>query len=247
MNIADLIAQAEAYTQALPPAPEPLSPPEGAGIAAWIDHTFLKPEGTRANIEQLCQEALEYEFASVCVNPVHVPLAARMLNDSPVDVCTVVGFPLGATTPPVKVIEAMDALHAGAVEIDMVMNIGALKGQAYGQVLNDIRAVAQATHRQDGILKVIIEAVLLSREEKVMACLLCKEAGADYVKTSTGFAAGGATLEDVELMRRIVGAEMGVKAAGGIHNYEEACAMIEAGASRLGASAGVKIVQGANS
>ena len=247
MSIADLLAKTEDYVQGLPPAPGHLTPPEGAEIARWIDHTFLKPEGTRANIEQLCQEALEYGFASVCVNPVHVPLVAKLLNDSPVEVCTVVGFPLGATTSPVKVIEAMDALHAGAGEIDMVMNIGALKGQAFGQVLNDIRAVVQATHSQKGIVKVIIEAVLLTREEKIIACLLAKDAGADFVKTSTGFAGGGATLEDVELMRRVVGAEMGVKAAGGIHSYEEACAMIEVGASRLGASAGVKIVQGATS
>ncbi|MEA3350580.1 MAG: deoxyribose-phosphate aldolase [Chloroflexota bacterium] len=242
--ISKVLATAENYGRDLPPAPAALPTPSGVEISKWIDHTYLKPEGTNAQIEQLCQEAIEHEFASVCINPSFVPMAAGLLKESPVAVCTVVGFPLGATTSSVKMIETLEALHAGAVEIDMVMNIGALKAKAYGQVLNDIRAVVDAAHNQKGIVKVIIEVILLTRAEKIMACLLCKEAGADFVKTSTGFASGGATVADVELMRRVVGDCMGVKAAGGVRTYEDALAMIKAGASRIGASSGISIVQG---
>jgi len=214
-------------------------------IAALIDHTLLKPDATVAQVTQLCDEARRYHFASVCVNPVYVPLAHSLLADAGVPVCTVVGFPLGAMRTPVKVYEAEQAMADGATEIDMVMNIAALKSGATHEVENDIAAVAQACHARGALLKVIIEAALLTDEEKVRACELAQAAGADYVKTSTGFGPGGATVADVALMRRTVGPEMGVKAAGGIRAYEDAAAMIAAGATRIGASAGVKIVEAA--
>lgn len=241
--IPDLIQLAKTYDNELPPAPNPLVPPQGADIARWIDHTILKPEATVHQVKQICLEALEHNFASVCINPVFVPLAAGLLRTSEVEVCTVVGFPLGATFPTVKTTETLTAMAMGATEIDMVIPIGALKAEAYGQVLNDIGAVVEVAHNQGVIVKVIIETALLTQQEKIMACLLCKTAGADFVKTSTGFSTAGATVEDVELMRRVVGAKMGVKAAGGIRNLSDAQAMIAAGASRLGASAGVAIMQ----
>jgi deoxyribose-phosphate aldolase len=244
-TLADLLALAEKYDQELPPPPEPLIP-QGAAIAAWIDHTLLKPEATEAQIVQLCQEALQFSFAAVCVNPVYVHLAARLLQNSPVAVCTVVGFPLGATLTSCKVLETLACLHAGASEIDMVLPIGALKGAAYGQVLNDISAVVQAAHNQSAIVKVILETALLTRQEKITACLLAQQAGADFVKTSTGFAAAGATVEDVALMRRVVGDQLGVKAAGGVRTIQDALAMIRAGASRIGTSSGVKILESAH-
>jgi len=218
----------------------------GPEIAGMIDHTLLKPDATQEQIAQLCYEARKYNFAAVCVNPTYVKLCAQLLKGSPVHVCTVVGFPLGATPPEVKAYEAQKAIDDGATEIDMVINIGALKSKDYGHVERDIATVARSTHAGGAILKVIIEAALLTDEEKVIACQLAKAAGADYVKTSTGFGPGGATAQDVALMRLAVGPELGVKAAGGIRNLEDARAMVAAGATRIGASAGVKIVQQAS-
>ena len=215
----------------------------GNSIAHMIDHTLLKPDATQDQITRLCGEAREYGFASVCVNPINVQLCARLLADSDVRVCTVVGFPLGATPTNVKVFEAQQSIRDGAAEVDMVLDIGGLKSQDHERVEEDIASIARACHAGDAILKVIIEAALLSDEEKVVACQLAQAAGADFVKTSTGFGPGGATLEDVALMRRTVGPTMGVKAAGGIHTYEEAQQMITAGASRIGASASVRIVE----
>ncbi len=212
-------------------------------IEKYIDHTLLKPEATPADIAKLCEEAKEYGFAAVCVNPNYVKECARLLRGTPVGIATVVGFPLGAHTTPTKVFEAMQAIADGATEVDMVINIGALKAREDGLVADDIRAVVDASHAAKALVKVIIEAALLTDEEKVRASQLAKEAGADFVKTSTGFGPGGATVQDVALMRRTVGEEMAVKAAGGIRNYEQAKAMIDAGATRIGASAGVKIVQ----
>jgi deoxyribose-phosphate aldolase len=211
-------------------------------IARLIDHTLLKPEATPAQIEQLCDEARRHGFFAVCINPVYVRLAAQTLQGCAVAVCSVVGFPLGATTTAAKVFEAQQALADGAREIDMVIHIGALKGGDHARVQEDIAAVTTACHTNNALLKVIIETVLLSDEEKSAACQLAQAAGADFVKTSTGFAGGGATVEDVQLMRRTVGPRMGVKAAGGIRSYADALALIEAGASRIGASASVQIV-----
>lgn len=212
-------------------------------IARLIDHTVLKAEATPAKIERLCQQALEYRFASVCVNPAYVPLADARLAGSEVEVCTTIGFPLGATTTTAKVCEAEQALRDGATELDMVLFVGALKAGERERVSEDIAAVARACHDGGGLLKVIIEAALLSDEEKVLACEIAQDSGADFVKTSTGFGPSGATIEDVRLMRRTVERRIGVKAAGGIHSYTEAVAMIEAGANRIGASAGVEIVE----
>jgi deoxyribose-phosphate aldolase len=216
-------------------------------VAHLIDHTLLKPEATVQQIAQLCHEALLYNFASVCLNPTHVKLAAQLLKNSDVKVCTVIGFPLGATSTPAKVFETEQALNDGATEIDMVINIGALKGGDDALVEQDIAGVVHAAHRRGALCKVIIETALLTDEEKVRACRLAKQAGADFVKTSTGFSSGGATIEDVALMRRTVGPGLGVKASGGIRNLADAQNMIAAGATRLGASAGVKIVQEAQS
>jgi deoxyribose-phosphate aldolase len=221
-----------------------IAPTDGR-LAHMIDHTILKPDATQDQIAQLCYEARKYNFASVCVNPTNVKLCAQLLAGSDVLVCTVVGFPLGATPTEVKVFEAQQAVHDGATEVDMVINVGALKSRDYELVEQDIASIARACHAGNAILKVIIEAALLTDEEKVIACQLAKVAGADFVKTSTGFGPGGATTEDVTLMRRVVGSKMGVKAAGGIRTYEDAQKMIAAGASRIGASASVKIMQGA--
>ncbi len=212
-------------------------------IARAIDHTLLKPDATPAQISVLCAEAREYNFASVCINPIYVPMAAKALEGSETAVCTVVGFPLGATPTAVKVFETEQAIADGATEIDMVIPIGLLKAKAYQEVQSDITAVVQAAHAQNAIVKVIIETALLVAEEKKTACILVKAAGADYIKTSTGFAKKGATPRDVRLMRRMVGDDMGVKAAGGVRSYADAKTMIKAGATRLGASAGVKIMQ----
>ncbi|MCB8943771.1 MAG: deoxyribose-phosphate aldolase [Ardenticatenaceae bacterium] len=217
--------------------------PQDKGVAKMIDHTLLKPDASQDQVAQLCYEARKYQFASVCVNPTHVKLSAQLLKGSGVDVCTVVGFPLGATPPTVKAFETQQAIRDGATEIDMVINIGALKSRDYTAVHEDIGAVVRAAHAHNALVKVIIEAALLTDEEKVIASQLSKAAGADYVKTSTGFGPGGATVADVALMRRVVGPEMGVKAAGGVKNYADAQAMIAAGATRIGASAGIKIVQ----
>src|SRR5512136_619400 len=218
--------------------------PGNLDLARMIDHTLLKPDATQEQVAQLCFEARKYGFASVCVNPTWVELCAQLLKGSDVKVCTVIGFPLGATEEAVKAFEAKLAIEQGATEIDMVINIGALKARDLELVARDIRGVVTTAHARGAIVKVIIEAVLLTDEEKTIACLLSKEAGADFVKTSTGFASGGATVHDVELMRKTVGPEMGVKAAGGVRTYEDAEKMIKAGATRIGASAGVKIIQG---
>ncbi len=213
------------------------------GVSAMIDHTLLKADATRAEIEKLCREAAEFQFATVCVNPVWVALAASRLRGTGVGVCSVVGFPLGATTADVKNFETRRAIFDGAAEIDMVINVGALKSGDLRTVERDIEAVVEPC-RQCGVTsKVIIEAALLTDEEKITASTLTKAAGADFVKTSTGFGPGGATVADVALMRRVVGAEMGVKAAGGVRDLEGLKAMVAAGATRVGASAGVKIVQ----
>jgi deoxyribose-phosphate aldolase len=213
------------------------------GVASMIDHTLLKPDATRMDIEALCREAAEYKFASVCVNPTWVAFCAALLKGSGVRVCSVVGFPLGATTADTKHYETRRAIFDGAREIDMVINIGALKSGDLRLVERDIESVTVPC-RESGVLsKVIIEAALLTDDEKVTACTLAKAAGADYVKTSTGFGPGGATAADVILMRRVVGEEMGVKAAGGVRDLEGLKAMVAAGATRVGASAGVRIVQ----
>jgi deoxyribose-phosphate aldolase len=214
-----------------------------AGVPGMIDHTLLKPDASRADIEQLCREAAEFRFATVCVNPAWVALAARLLRGTGVGVCSVVGFPLGASAADVKNYETRRAIYDGATEIDMVINIGVLKSGDLRAVERDIEAVVDPCRQCGVVSKVIIEAALLTDEEKVSACSLAKAAGADFVKTSTGFAAGGATVADVALMRRVVGADMGVKAAGGVRDLEGLKAMVAAGASRVGASAGVRIVQ----
>ena len=218
--------------------------PTDGTVAHMIDHTLLKPDATQDEVAQLCYEARKYKFASVCVNPSYVKLCSELLEGSGVEVCVVVGFPLGATPTDGKVFETQQAIREGASEVDMVINVGALKSRDYESIERDIASIANACHADGAILKVIIEAALLTDEEKVVACQLSKVAGADFVKTSTGFGPGGATIEDVALMRRVVGPTMGVKAAGGIRTFEDAQKMIAAGASRLGASASVRIIQG---
>lgn len=217
--------------------------PQSNSVAGMIDHTLLKPDASQDQIAQLCYEAQKFSFASVCVNPSQVKLSAQLLKGSRVKVCTVVGFPLGATSASVKAYETQQAIRDGATEIDMVINIGALKSQDYKTVFEDIGTVVRTAHAGNAIVKVIIEAALLNDEEKVVASQLSKAAGADFVKTSTGFGPGGATLEDVALMRKVVGPTLGVKAAGGVGSLADAKAMIAAGATRIGASAGVKIVR----
>jgi deoxyribose-phosphate aldolase len=214
-----------------------------APVARLIDHTLLRPDATRTDIERLCREAAEHGFAAVCVNPVWVSLCAARLRDTPVAVCSVVGFPLGATTADVKQYETRRALFDGAREIDMVINVGALKSGDVRTVEQDVDAVASVCRAAGAVSKVIIEAALLTDEEKVTACTLAKAAGADFVKTSTGFGPGGATVADVALMRRVVGPDMGVKAAGGVRDLAGLQALVAAGATRVGASAGVKIVR----
>lgn len=212
-------------------------------IAAMIDHTLLKAFATPAQIEQLCKEAAEYHFASVCVNPAYVALAAKLLKGTGVKVCTVIGFPLGANTSAVKAFETKDAIANGAEEVDMVINVGAMKAGDYELVEKDMKAVVDAANGT--LVKVIIETCYLTDEEKVLACKAASKAGADFVKTSTGFGTGGATPADVALMRSSIPDSMKVKASGGVHNYEEAMAVVEAGASRIGASAGMAIVAAA--
>ncbi len=220
--------------------------PADGSLSHLIDHTLLKPDATQDEIAQLAYEARKYGFASVCVNPSYVKLCSDLLKGSDVVVCTVVGFPLGATSTEAKVFEAQKAVRDGATEVDMVINVGALKSRDYELVERDIASVARVVHAGGAILKVIIETALLTDEEKVAASQLAKVAGADFVKTSTGFGPGGATAEDVALMRRVVGPKMGVKASGGIRTYADAQKMVAAGASRIGASASVKIIQGAD-
>lgn len=242
-EIQDILQKAYTYLEKLPEAPITPQVPQGSDLSQWIDHTLLKPEATAEQIKQLCEQAVEFNFYAVCVNPVFVPLASGLLHNQKVRVCSVVGFPLGASAATIKALEALDCVEKGATEIDMVMNIGALKGKAYGQVLNDLWMVREITKRQNVVLKVILEMGLLTREEKIIACLFAEAAGVDFVKTSTGFSSGGATVEDVDLMYRIVGRTTKVKAAGGIRTYHDALQMIAAGASRLGTSASVSILQ----
>ena len=208
----------------------------------YIDHTLLKPDASQEQIETLIEEAKKYDFASVCVNPTWVNFAAQALKATDVKVCTVIGFPLGANTPELKAFETSDAIQNGANEIDMVINIGALKSRNFDLVERDIRAVVEAA--KGTLVKVIIETCLLTDDEKVKACQIAQKAGADFVKTSTGFSTGGATVRDVALMRKTVGPDMGVKASGGARSYEDALAFIKAGATRIGASSGVAIMEG---
>ncbi len=247
----ELIEQVTRAIAALPgmPASSPLprvAPmASDTPLAGMIDHTLLRPEATPAQIEALCDEAMRYRFASVCVNPAYVPLCARLLRSTPVAVGTVIGFPLGATTTKTKVFEATQAIGNGARELDMVINAGWLKAGDYGAVAEDLRAVVEAAHAQQVLVKVIIETALLTDREKVAACALAARVGADFVKTSTGFLGGGASTADVALMRRVVGPAMGVKASGGIRTLADAQALIAAGADRIGTSSGVAIVQAA--
>lgn len=213
-------------------------------IAGMIDHTLLKQDATEMQIRKLCQEAEEYHFASVCVNPCYVSQCAKALKDSPVNVCTVIGFPLGATSTASKAFESQVAIADGADEVDMVVNVGKIKSENWDYVEKDIQAVVDAAAPTNTLVKVIIETCLLTDEEKIKVCQIAKKCGADFVKTSTGFSTGGATPEDVALMRKTVGSDMGVKASGGIHTAEEAIACIHAGANRLGVSAGITVVDG---
>ncbi len=215
-------------------------------LARMIDHTLLKPDACEEGVRKLCQEALEYKFASVCINPGYVQLCADLLKGSEVKVCTVIGFPLGATTSDTKAFETRDAISKGAQEVDMVINVGKLKDKDLEYVKKDIEAVVNEA-KGKALTKVIIETCLLNDEEKVTACKIAKEAGADFVKTSTGFSTGGATFEDIKLMRETVGANMGVKASGGVRSYEDTMKMIEAGATRIGASASIAICEGLKS
>jgi deoxyribose-phosphate aldolase len=216
-------------------------------VASLIDHTLLRPDATSADILELCRQARQYNFASVCLNPYWVPLAVLELAESPVKICTVVGFPLGATSTAAKVAETEAALADGAQEIDMVQNVGALRGGDREAVQDDIEAVVDAAHRHGAIVKVILETALLDDDQKATACVIAKAAGADFVKTSTGFGPSGATVHDIELMRRAVGPNMGVKASGGIRTLDDFKKMVAAGATRVGASASVKIVEAARS
>jgi|WetSurMetagenome_2_1015567.scaffolds.fasta_scaffold220958_2 deoxyribose-phosphate aldolase len=213
-------------------------------LAGMIDHTLLKPDATISEVEKLCAEAKKYSFASVCINPCHVPLCARLLKGTDVKVCTVIGFPLGATSTASKAFETEQAIREGAQEVDMVMNVGLLKSGDHESVENDIFAVVSTAKRYRVLTKVILETGFLTDEEKIKACVLVKRAGADFVKTSTGFGKGGATVGDIALMRRVVGSAMGVKASGGVRSREDALAMVAHGADRIGASASVKIVSG---
>lgn len=212
-------------------------------LAKMIDHTILKPEAGAEELKKVCEEAAKYGFASVCINPCNVAKASELLKGSSVKVCTVIGFPLGANTSAVKAFEAKEAVENGANEVDMVINIGRLKDKDYDYVKNDIKAVVESVSKK-ALVKVIIETCLLSDEEKVSACKLAKEAGADFVKTSTGFSKAGAKAEDIKLMRETVGKDMGVKASGGVRTYADAVKMVEAGASRIGASASISICEG---
>ena len=215
---------------------------EKSQIAKLIDHTLLKPDATREQIVRLAEEAKKYDFASVCVNPVWVPQVCEILKETDVKVCTVIGFPLGATTPETKAFETRNAIENGATEVDMVINIGLLKSGRYEEVEEDIRAVTKAAEGK-ALTKVIIETCLLTDEEKVRACEIAARAGADFVKTSTGFSTGGATAEDVALMRKTVGDDLGVKASGGVRSLEDLMKMVDAGANRIGTSSGVKIME----
>ncbi len=240
-KIADAIVRVD-EADAADLAPAPAQPMDASAVARMIDHTLLKPESVAEAVVALCSEARTHGFASVCVNATWVPLCAEQLAGSDVRVCTVAGFPLGATLPSVKAFEAQQAAALGAVEVDMVLNVGALKSGDVRLVWEDVAGVADECHDAGAILKVIIETGLLTREEKIAACVICKDAGADFVKTATGFNGGGATVEDIALMRFVVGPEMGVKAAGGVRSGADALAMIAAGATRIGTSGGARIM-----
>ncbi|HZU86141.1 MAG TPA: deoxyribose-phosphate aldolase [Anaerolineaceae bacterium] len=244
INLTHLRYQVDLFHQELPPLP-PFQVPPDSGIAAIIDHTLLKPEGMPAQIDRLCQEARQHHFAAVCVNPIFTAQVHKLLEGSNVLTCSVVGFPLGATPSAAKCFEARLCVEAGSQEIDMVIPIGLLKAREYSAVLEDIQAVVETSHAGGAIVKVILEMALLTQEEKIAGCLLSQAAGAEFVKTSTGFGPHGATVEDVNLMRRVVGpsSQTKVKAAGGIRSLTDARAMLRAGADRLGSSAGVKIMQ----
>ncbi len=216
-----------------------------AQLAGYIDHTLLKQDATVGQIEKLCEEAAQYHFASVCVNATYAALCEKLLKDTGVKVCCVVGFPLGATLSSVKAFETEQVIAGGAEEVDMVLNVSAMKSGNYTLVKDDISAVVRAAHAKSALVKVIIETCLLTDEEKIKACQICQSAGADFVKTSTGFSIAGATVEDVALMRKTVGPDMGVKAAGGVRSRDDVLAMIKAGATRIGTSGGVKIMEGA--
>ncbi len=238
----EILSLADQYLAELPPLTPTFEQASGVSLAFIIDHTLLKPDASAQQVKKLCEEARLYRFATVCINPAFVPLAAHLLIGSGVGVCSVVGFPLGATFPEVKAFEARQVIENGATEIDTVINVGALKSGDYALALRDVQAVVQAAGGKAHV-KVILEMCFLDQREKIIGCLLCKAAGADFVKTSTGFGPGGALMEDVALMRRVVGLEMGVKAAGGIRTLHDANQMIAAGANRLGASAGISILR----
>ena len=242
VGLNEIISRADEYLSELPVAPPPLDMPNGATLAGWIDHTLLKPVATMEQVKKLCAEARQYHFATVCVNPAYIPVSAELLSGSDVGVCSVVGFPLGATFPEIKAAETRRVIQAGATEIDTVIDIGALKSGNFSLALCDVQAVVDSAAGKAHV-KVILEMCFLTQREKIIGCLLCKEAGADFVKTSTGFGPGGATIDDVALMRCLVGARMGVKAAGGIRTLQDARRMISAGADRLGASAGISILK----
>lgn len=240
----ELVEQAIATYQAFSaPAPGNLATLDAAAVARLIDHTLLKPDATSAQIRKLCDEAKEFGFWSVCIHPSWTPYCLDYLSGSDVKVCTVIGFPLGATLPAVKAFEAEEVTKLGVQEVDMVLNVGRLKDQDYRIVNEDIAVVADAAHEHGALLKVIIETSLLTTEEKIAACVLCKQAGADFVKTSTGFNGGGATAADIALMRQVVGPEMGVKASGGVRTAQDALTMVAAGATRIGTSGGLAIVR----
>jgi deoxyribose-phosphate aldolase len=246
MNLAlgEILSLADQYEHTLPPAPPTFSVPTGIDLAGWIDQTLLKPEATKAEVSKMCVQARQLHFASVCINPSYVPLAAALLTGCDIRVCTVIAFPLGANLPELKAQETRSLIEKGATEIDMVINIGALKDEDVSLAFQDVQAVVSVAEGRASV-KVILETALLTQREKILGCLLSRAAGADFVKTSTGFGLGGATVEDVALLRRVVGAQMGVKASGGIRTLESARAMIAAGANRLGTSAGASILQAA--
>ena len=242
MNLKSLLEEADAYEQSLPPFPGGVVV-EGQALAAYLDSTLLKTEATLDQVKILCDDAQKYNFAAVCVNPIFVARVTRFLKGSEVKNCSVIGFPLGATPTFLKVEEAIYVLKEGVEEVDMVIPVGMLKTGTYGYVYDDIASVTAEAHKHKAHSKVILEMGLLTLKEKIIGCLLSKAAGADFVKTSTGMMAGGATVEDVELMRRVVGTQMGVKAAGGIRTLADTRVMLKAGANRIGTSAAVKILE----
>jgi deoxyribose-phosphate aldolase len=242
-SIANLISLSNQYDQSLPDEPVGNNPPDAGAIAGWIECALLKPDATLMQVKALCDEARQMNFASVCVNPGYVSLAAGLLASTSISVCSVIAYPLGATLPTLKVIEALTCLSNGASEIDMVLNIGALKGEAYGQVLNEIYAVVQVVHNQRARVTITLETDLLDRREKILACLLSRAAGADYIKNCTEFGQAEVSVHDIDLMARVAGPAVQVKASGSIHNLQLAQDLIAAGAARIVSSSGILIVQ----